>query len=400
MTKPAGPTSTSQGGATSGHDESAGQAPSAQAATGPRPLGERSARLAVERRERRARRDVLPTSHRESFVECAALVGAAEAAVAPRVRPRRSDAPARISPTLGLETSAETDAGRASVAASASSGTARDASTRAASTRAVSTRAASTRLSRRVRRAQAAAVRPASSPRGGTARTGAARTVGTAVKKLSIVTAIVGFAASGVLPLLATTGDEAQAVASGASARSAMGSQSFSVDTASLTDESDETARDAYSATSMVDVVTQNLQNRKAAANTTYEGPTTADYLATPLYPELDRDQVLAVALQYIGTPYVHGGEDPSKFDCSGLITFVYAQFGIKLTHYVPTQNTEGRTIPESEAVPGDLVVFDNLAHDGIYAGNGMILDAPKPGGFVDVRPIWNQAHHYVRIDG
>jgi cell wall-associated NlpC family hydrolase len=251
-----------------------------------------------------------------------------------------------------------------------------------------------------VRRAQAAAARPASSPRGGTAGAGAARTVGTAVKKLSIVTAIVGFAASGVLPLLATTGDEAQAVASGASARSALGSQSFSVDTASLTDESDETARDAYSATSMVDVVTQNLQNRKAAANTTYEGPTTADYLATPLYPELDRDQVLAVALQYIGTPYVHGGEDPSKFDCSGLITFVYAQFGIKLTHYVPTQNTEGRTIPESEAVPGDLVVFDNLAHDGIYAGNGMILDAPKPGGFVDVRPIWNQAHHFVRIDG
>ena len=382
MTKPADPTSTSQGGATSGHDESAGQNPSASGTTGVRPLGERSARLAVERRERRARRDVLPTSHRESFVECAALVGAAEAAVAPRVRPRRSDAPARISPTLGLETSAETDEGRPSVATRASSAVGRSVSTR------------------RARRTQAVAARPASTPREGTSRTGAARTVGTAVKKLSIVTAIVGFAASGVLPLLATTGDEAQAVASGASARSSLGSQSFSVDTASLTDESDETARDAYSATSMVDVVTQNLQNRKAAANTTYEGPTTADYLANPLYPELDRDQVLAVALQYIGTPYVHGGEDPSKFDCSGLITFVYAQFGIKLTHYVPTQNTEGRTIPESEAVPGDLVVFDNLAHDGIYAGNGMILDAPKPGGFVDVRPIWNQAHHFVRIDG
>ena len=244
------------------------------------------------------------------------------------------------------------------------------------------------------------AARPASPTRATAGRPGAARSVGTAVKKLSIVTAIVGFAASGVLPLLATTGDEAQAVAAGATARSSLGSQTLSVDTASLSDESDETARDAYSATSMVDVVTQNLQNRKAAANTTYEGPTTADYLANPLYPELDRDQVLAVALQYIGTPYVHGGEDPSKFDCSGLITFVYAQFGIELTHYVPTQNTEGRTIPESEAVPGDLVVFDNLAHDGIYAGNGMILDAPKPGGFVDVRPIWNQAHHFVRIAG
>ncbi|KQN41072.1 C40 family peptidase [Frigoribacterium sp. Leaf44] len=334
---------------------------------------------------------MLPTSHRESFVECAALVGAAEAAVAPRVRPRRADAPVRTSPLLGLEESAATEAARPAVAARASSVTAHP---------------APARPSRRARRAAAVAARPVSPTRGAAGRAGApgragaARSVGTAVKKLSIVTAIVGFAASGVLPLLATTGDEAQAVAAGASARSSLGSQTLSVDTASLTDESDETARDAYSATSMIDVVTQNLQNRKAAANTTYEGPTTADYLANPLYPELDRDQVLAVALQYIGTPYVHGGEDPSKFDCSGLITFVYAQFGIKLTHYVPTQNTEGRTIPESEAVPGDLVVFDNLAHDGIYAGNGMILDAPKPGGFVDVRPIWNQAHHFVRIDG
>jgi cell wall-associated NlpC family hydrolase len=378
VTKPASRTSSDQGGATAGHDESAGHG-------GARPLGERSARLALERRERRARRDVLPTSHRESFVECAALVGAAEAAVAPRVRPRRADAPARTSPLLGLEESAATEAARPAVAARASS---------------VAAHPASARPSRRARRAAVVAARPVSPIRGAAGRTGAARSVGSAVKKLSIVTAIVGFAASGVLPLLATTGDEAQAVAAGASARSSLGSQSLSVDTASLSHESDETTRDAYSATSMIDVATQNLQNRKAAANTTYEGPTTADYLANPLYPELDRDQVLAVALQYIGTPYVHGGEDPSKFDCSGLITFVYAQFGIELTHYVPTQNTEGRTIPESEAVPGDLVVFDNLAHDGIYAGNGMILDAPKPGGFVDVRPIWNQAHHFVRIDG
>lgn len=383
MTKPASPTSPDQGGATAAYAESAGQNPDGH--DGARPLGERSARLALERRERRARRDVLPTSHRESFVECAALVGAAEAAVAPRVRPRRAEAPVQTSPLLGLEESAATEAARPAVAARASS---------------VAAHPAPVRPSRRARRAAVVAARPVSPARGAAGRAGAARSVGTAVKKLSIVTAIVGFAASGVLPLLATTGDEAQAVAAGESSRSSLGSQTLSVDTASLTDESDETARDAYSATSMIDVATQNLQNRKAAANTTYEGPTTADYLANPLYPELDRDQVLAVALQYIGTPYVHGGEDPSKFDCSGLITFVYAQFGIELTHYVPTQNTEGRTIPESEAVPGDLVVFDNLAHDGIYAGNGMILDAPKPGGFVDVRPIWNQAHHFVRIDG
>nr|WP_243862511.1 C40 family peptidase [Frigoribacterium faeni] len=148
----------------------------------------------------------------------------------------------------------------------------------------------------------------------------------------------------------------------------------------------------------MIDAQTQLLRNRTAATSTEWDGRTTASYLADPLYDTFDRSQVLSVALQYVGTPYVHGGEDPTKFDCSGLITFVYSQFGIELTHYVPAQDTEGTRVSAEEAVPGDLVVFDNLAHDGIYAGDGMILDAPKPGGFVSVRPIWDSPHHFVRI--
>ena len=218
------------------------------------------------------------------------------------------------------------------------------------------------------------------------------------VKKVSVVAALVGFAASGTLPLIAGSDQEAQAAAGGSgfsAATSASGQQHLSVDAAVV---SDDVERDEYSATSMIDVRTQLLQNHRAASSTEWDGRTTASYLADPLYDTLDRDQVLSVAMQYIGTPYVHGGEDPTKFDCSGLITFVYAQFGVKLTHYVPTQDTEGTRVSAAEAVPGDLVVFDNLAHDGIYAGNGMILDAPKPGGFVSVRPIWDSPHHFVRI--
>ncbi|WP_209559473.1 C40 family peptidase [Frigoribacterium sp. PvP032] len=218
------------------------------------------------------------------------------------------------------------------------------------------------------------------------------------VKKVSVVAALAGFAASGTLPLIAGSDQQAQAAAGGSgysAAASASGQQHLSVD---ATVVSDDVERDQYSATSMIDAQTQLLQNHTAASSSEWDGRTTASYLADPLYDTLDRSQVLAVAMQYIGTPYVHGGEDPTKFDCSGLITFVYAQFGVKLTHYVPTQDTEGTRVSAAEAVPGDLVVFDNLAHDGIYAGNGMILDAPKPGGFVSVRPIWDSPHHFVRI--
>ncbi|WP_209561517.1 C40 family peptidase [Frigoribacterium sp. PvP032] len=106
---------------------------------------------------------------------------------------------------------------------------------------------------------------------------------------------------------------------------------------------------------------------------------------------------VYQAALQYVGTPYVFGGATPAGFDCSGFIMYVYAKFGVSLPHSVPRQGALGTTISAAEARPGDVVVFNDGSHDGFYAGNGMILDAPKPGGFVSVRPLWTSAVHYVR---
>jgi cell wall-associated NlpC family hydrolase len=134
------------------------------------------------------------------------------------------------------------------------------------------------------------------------------------------------------------------------------------------------------------------------AASTAYTGKTAADYLADPAHPAFSLAAVYQTALQYVGTPYVFGGATPAGFDCSGFVMYVYAQYGISLQHSVPLEDAAGTRISEADAEPGDLVVFDNEAHDGFYAGNGMILDAPKPGGSVSVRPIWNQAHHFVRL--
>jgi len=106
---------------------------------------------------------------------------------------------------------------------------------------------------------------------------------------------------------------------------------------------------------------------------------------------------VYQAALQYVGTPYVFGGATPAGFDCSGFVMYVYAKFGVSLPHSVGSQAALGTTISASEARPGDVVVFNDGSHDGFYAGNGMILDAPKPGGSVSVRPLWSSAVHYVR---
>lgn len=130
----------------------------------------------------------------------------------------------------------------------------------------------------------------------------------------------------------------------------------------------------------------------------TYTGPTAADYLANPKYSGLDPATILAVAAKYVGTPYVFGGSTPAGFDCSGYIAFVFSQFGIALPHSVHAQNRMGMLVKPEDALPGDLVVFNDLSHDGIYAGNGNFYHAPRRGDTVKLAPIFTPNVHFVRI--
>ena len=55
-----------------------------------------------------------------------------------------------------------------------------------------------------------------------------------------------------------------------------------------------------------------------------------------------------------------------------------------------------GKPIHLKDARPGDLVIMPG--HDGVSAGNGMILDAPRSGGVVSIRPIWTDSYYIVRL--
>lgn len=87
--------------------------------------------------------------------------------------------------------------------------------------------------------------------------------------------------------------------------------------------------------------------------------------------------QVLAIAKQYVGTPYVLGGRSPSGWDCSGFTSFVYGKVGVKLPGTSAGQRNAGKTVPRSAAKPGDIIWAPG--HVGIYAGNGMMYDAGNP---------------------
>ncbi len=98
---------------------------------------------------------------------------------------------------------------------------------------------------------------------------------------------------------------------------------------------------------------------------------------------------VVAVAMQYLGIPYVWGGETPEiGFDCSGLTRYVYRQFGVDLPHWVPYQWDLGIPVIPGTELPGDLVFFNNLNHVGIYIGNGYFIHAPRTGDYVKISSL------------
>jgi peptidoglycan DL-endopeptidase CwlO len=93
----------------------------------------------------------------------------------------------------------------------------------------------------------------------------------------------------------------------------------------------------------------------------------------------------LSAAQSVLGAPYVWGATGPSSFDCSGLTSWAYSQAGVSLPRVAADQAYAGAQISQSELLPGDLVLFyDDLHHIGMYAGNGQVIHAPRPGSAVE----------------
>lgn len=83
-------------------------------------------------------------------------------------------------------------------------------------------------------------------------------------------------------------------------------------------------------------------------------------------------------------TWYVFSGSSPSGWDCSGMTRWFYEGLGVTLDHSASKQAKNAGHYVDTPQV-GDLVAFKHLNsekyfHVGIYAGDGMVIHAKKPG--------------------
>lgn len=89
------------------------------------------------------------------------------------------------------------------------------------------------------------------------------------------------------------------------------------------------------------------------------------------------------LAYSFLGKPYVLGTNGPETFDCSGLVQYVYAQVGIRVSRSSNTQLYDGIGVSYSNILPGDIISWgytsDRATHSGIYVGNGKMIHAANP---------------------
>ena len=119
----------------------------------------------------------------------------------------------------------------------------------------------------------------------------------------------------------------------------------------------------------------------------------------------VDGQAVADLALDFRGTPYKSGGADPSGFDCSGLVQYVFARQGLAVPRQVSEQFVSGRSVDRPAIAPGDLVFFRidgrDVSHVGIAVGSGAFIHAPKSNGIVRVEsldaPYWSARYAGAR---
>ena len=101
----------------------------------------------------------------------------------------------------------------------------------------------------------------------------------------------------------------------------------------------------------------------------------------------LNKRHLAELILEWLGTPYRFGGENPNGIDCSGFVRQIFAEVGgILLPRTAAQQYILGTPVERDQLQFGDLVFFHTrrhawVSHVGIYLGDGLFAHASSHGG-------------------
>lgn len=116
------------------------------------------------------------------------------------------------------------------------------------------------------------------------------------------------------------------------------------------------------------------------------------------------RDRVAALALRFLGVPYLWGGTTPMGFDCSGLVQRVFRLGGIDMPRDSDLQARVGRLIPPDARVElpvGALMFFggERVTHVALALGDGTFVHAygqVRPGSLDPAHPFYEPRLHRI----
>jgi peptidoglycan DL-endopeptidase CwlO len=168
-----------------------------------------------------------------------------------------------------------------------------------------------------------------------------------------------------------------------------------------------------------IQLLSDNLRKRKDALNKQYDqeaallreltpaqqtglgpggGSTTHQRYTGPTTTEADK--AVAYAYLQLGCPYVYGGIGPCAdgFDCSGLTMEAWLHAGVTIPRTSYEQWDDLPHVSLNDLQPGDILVFLDAGHVGIYVGHNKLIDAPQTGQ--DVSLVAFTGWYRANVDG
>ena len=105
--------------------------------------------------------------------------------------------------------------------------------------------------------------------------------------------------------------------------------------------------------------------------------------------------EIFGLAKTKIGDPWVHYAKGPNKFDCVGYVWYIFHEFDLQskiggyrgVKAYYDWFKSRGLVSKDNPQI-GDLIIWGNFQHVGMYIGNGQAISALINPWGVKVHPV------------